>query len=85
VLQALAKGYCSSPRLEQDALIDSRRRLYAILDRLERRGLVCSHWGSWLPMGSAGGQQRRRLYDLTSAGWSKVDRWDRKRSRRWES
>lgn len=81
-LGADAYGVAVQRRLERDA----RRRIalgavYAVLDRLERRGLLTSALGEATPQR---GGRRKRLFSATAAGMRALRDARRTRDRLWQ-
>jgi len=75
VLRTLAlcpqHGWELSKRIRQvsaEALSLQQGTLYPALHRLERRGVICSHWGT------TENNRRARYYELTRRGRAQLDR-----------
>jgi DNA-binding PadR family transcriptional regulator len=80
-LDDAAYGVTVQQRLEQETRSPvSLGAVYAVLDRLERDGLVRAQWGEATPKR---GGRRKRLYRVTSAGVGRLREMQRIRARLW--
>jgi PadR family transcriptional regulator, regulatory protein PadR len=80
-LDQSAYGVTIQQRLERETRSNvSLGAVYAVLDRLERDGLVGASWGESTPKR---GGRRKRMFEVTAAGRAALRDMERIRKRLW--